>query len=323
MIAIVLAAEGTLDDFFKSAVILATLASAIRLATPYLLASLGETLGQKSGVLNLGVEGVMLLGAFFGYWTVLETENAWLGAGVGVLVGAAMGLLYAVITVNMQAEQGISGIGIYLFGLGISELLFSEVVGTPLPLRAKFDPVAIPILSDIPKVGEVLFNQNVVVYFAIVMVFVLTFVLNRTSFGLNVRAVGETPEAADSLGVSVAKVRYTTIIIANMFAGLAGAALALELNIFQNNLTNGIGFIAVALVYFGGWKPSGVLAGSLLYGLVVATVNQLKTLGIVSGPTASLVTTAPALLTVLALALIARRAANPPSALTIPFNRGH
>ncbi|MEZ5342266.1 MAG: ABC transporter permease [Acidimicrobiales bacterium] len=324
MIAVLLlAADAPLRDFFTSAVLLATLASAIRLATPYLLASLGETLGQKSGVLNLGVEGVMLLGAFVGYWTVLETKNAWLGAGAGLLVGAVMGLVYAVITVNMQAEQGISGIGIFLFGLGASELLFSEVVGTPLPLGAKFDPVALPLLSKIPKVGDVLFNQNVVVYFGVAMVFVMTWVLNNTSFGLNVRAVGETPEAADSLGVSVAKIRYTTIIIANMFAGLAGAALALELNIFQNNLTNGIGFIAVALVYFGGWKPSGVLYGSLLYGLVTATVNQLKTLGIVSGAAASLATTAPAVLTVLALALIARRAANPPAALTVPFTRGH
>ncbi len=319
----ILAAQAPLSNFFTSAVILATLASAIRLATPYLLASLGETLGQKSGVLNLGVEGVMLLGAFFGYWTVLETKNEWLGAAVGIGVGAIMGLVYAVMTVNMRAEQGISGIGIFLFGLGASELLFSELVGTPLPLTSKFDPVAIPLLSKIPKVGEVLFDQNVIVYFAIVSVVVMTWVINRTTFGLNVRAVGETPEAADSLGVSVAKVRYTTIIIANMFAGLAGAALALELNIFQNNLTNGIGFIAIALVYFGGWKPSGVLAGSLLFGLVVATVNQLKTLGIVSGTTASLVTTAPAILTVLALALIARRASDPPSALTVPFTRGH
>lgn len=310
-----------MSEFFTISVLVATFAAGMRLATPYLLASLGETIGQRSGVLNLGVDGVMLLGAFFAYWTVLETGSRTLGVAVGLGVGLAMGVVYAVVTLVFNAEQGISGIGIFLFGLGMSELLFIEQVGTPRSIPS-FDNVGIPLLSDIPHVGEMFFDHSLLVYTAILLVPLLTLLVNRTTFGLNVRAVGEEPEAADSLGVSVARTRTITILIGNGLAGLAGAALTIELGTFQNNLTNGIGFIAVALVYFGAWRPIGVLAGSLLYGLVQSTVTQLKVLGIVSGATASLVTMAPAILTVIALAVIARRSADAPAALTVPFSRG-
>lgn len=310
-----------MSDFFTVSVIVATIASGVRLATPYLFAALGETLGQRSGVLNLGVDGVMLLGAFFAYWTALETENLWLAVVVSALVGLAMGVLYAVITLVFRAEQGISGIGIYLFGLGLSELLYLKRVGTPLPITS-LHKVRLPVLGAIPKVGDMFFNHSLVVYVAIALVPLLTVLIERTRFGLAVRAVGESPEAADSMGVSVNVTRTVTILAANALAGVGGAALALEIGIFQQNLTNGIGFIAVALVYFGSWRPLGVLAGSLLYGLLTATVNQLKTLGIVSGGTASLVTAAPAVLTIVALAVIARRQADQPAALALPFARG-
>jgi len=309
-----------MSEFFTISVLVPTFAAGVRLAVPFLLASLGETLGQRSGVLNLGVEGVMLLGAFFAYWTVLETDSQVAGVLVGVGIGALMGIAYAVITLVFKAEQGISGIGIFLFGLGMSELLFQEVIGTPLPIPA-FDEIKIPILGDIPKIGEMFFQHSWLVYVAVALVPLMTWLINRTKFGLNVRAVGETPEAADSLGVSVNRTRAISIIIGNALAGMAGAALTIELGTFQNNLTNGIGFIAVALVYFGAWRPVGVLAGALLYGLVTATVTQLKVLGIVEGAAASLTTTAPALLTVIALAVIARRTADQPSALTVPYSR--
>lgn len=310
-----------MSDFFTIAVIVATVASGVRLATPYLFASLGEMLGQRSGVLNLGVDGVMLLGAFFAYWVALEQRNLWLAVVVAAVVGLAMGVVYAIVTLVFKAEQGISGIGVYLFGLGFSELMFRQQVGTPLPAKS-LSKTRIPLLGDIPRVGDMFFNHSIFVYVAVAMVPALALLVNRTRFGLNVRAVGETPEAADSMGISVNATRATTIVIANMFAGIGGAALALELGTFQQNLTNGIGFIAVALVYFGSWRPIGVLAGSLLYGLLTATVNQFKTLGIVTGGTASLATAAPAVLTVIALVVIARRRATPPAALTLPFFRG-
>ena len=310
-----------MSEFFTVSVIVATVASGIRLATPYLFAALGETLGQRSGVLNLGVEGVMLLGAFFAYWTALETDNLWLAVGVSAAVGLVMGVLYAVVTLGFKAEQGISGIGVYLFGLGFSELLYREKVGTPLPTRSLGD-WRIPLLGRIPKVGDMFFDHTVLVYVAFALVPLLSLLIHRTRFGLNVRAVGETPAAADSMGVSVVITRSVTILVANMMAGIAGGALALELGIFQQNLTAGIGFIAVALVYFGSWRPTGVMVGAVLYGLLTATVNQWKTLGIVTGSTASLTTAAPAVLTIAALVVIARRRTEQPAALTLPFVRG-
>lgn len=310
-----------MSSFFTVSVIVATVASGIRLATPYLFAALGETLGQRSGVLNLGVEGVMLLGAFFAYWTTLETDNLWLAVGVSAAVGLVMGVLYAVVTLGFKAEQGISGIGVYLFGLGFSELLYREKVGTPLPTRSLGD-WRIPLLGRIPKVGDMFFDHTVLVYVAFALVPLLSLLIRRTRFGLNVRAVGETPAAADSMGVSVVITRSVTILVANMMAGIAGGALALELGIFQQNLTAGIGFIAVALVYFGSWRPTGVMVGAVLYGLLTATVNQWKTLGIVTGSTASLTTAAPAVLTIAALVVIARRRTEQPAALTLPFVRG-
>ena len=310
-----------MTDFLTVSVLLATVASAIRLATPFLLAALGETLGQRSGVLNLGVEGVMLLGAYGAYYATLRTDSILLGILVSLVVGGLMGIVYGVVTLALKAEQGISGIGIFIFGLGLSDLLFQKQVGTPTPIDGLGD-VPVPLLGDLPLVGEVLFHQNVLVYVAFLLVPVLWFVVNRTPFGLNVRAVGETPEAADSLGVSVNRTRYITIFVGNAMAGLAGGALALELGIFQQNLTNGHGFIAIALVYFGAWRPTGVMAGAMVFGLVSATVLQWKTLGIVVGTTASIVGMFPAVLTILVLVFVSRRTGQP-SALTRPFQRGH
>jgi simple sugar transport system permease protein len=307
------------SDFFTVSVLVATLASGIRLATPFLLAALGETIGQRSGVLNLGVEGVMLIGAFSGYYTALETGSSVLGVIVGLGAGAVMGLLYAFITVVMHAVQGISGIGIFLFGLGFSDLLFQKLVGTPKPIRG-LGTVEIPLLSRIPHVGEIFFEHSLLVYLAFALVPAVWFMINRTTFGLNIRAVGETPEAADTLGVSVNLTRTATIVIGNTFAGLAGAALALEVGIFQQNLTAGQGFIAIALVYFGAWRAVGVMFGALLFGIVSATVLQWKTLGIVSGAASSLTAMAPAVLTIVVLVLVSRRI-DAPAALTRPFDR--
>jgi ABC-type uncharacterized transport system permease subunit len=309
-----------MSKFLTLSVLTATAASGIRLAAPFLLASLGETMGQRSGVLNLGVEGVMLLGAFGSYYTVLQTGDLWLAALVGMAIGAAMGLLTALVSVTLKAEQGISGIGVFLFGLGMSDLLFQKLVGTPRPV-AQLPAFDIPFLADLPGLGKMLFRQSLLVYLAILLVPVLTLVLNRTTYGTKVKAVGENPAAADSVGVSVNRIRYSTIILGNALAGLAGATLAMELGIFQQNLTQGEGFIAVALVYFGAWRPGGVLAGSLLYGLVAATVLQWKTLGIIPLSASDLASTAPAVITVMALVVVARRFRQP-AALAKAYERG-
>lgn len=307
-------------DLFSSYIWIATVASGIRLATPFLLASLGEALGQRSGVLNLGVDGVMLMGAFSAYYTVLKTGNLLLGLFIGTAIGAAFGIFYAFITVNWRAQQGVSGIGIYLFGLGMSDLLFQKLVGTPRPILP-FPTLEIPLLSSIPVVGEMFFKHSLIVYLAFLLVPVMTFIVNRTSYGMNVRAVGENPEAADSLGVSVGAIRYSTLITGNCLAGLAGAALAIELGIFQQNITNAMGFIAIALVYFGAWRPMGVMAGSLVFGMVASIVLQCKTLGIIPRSASDLAAMAPAIITILALVIVASRFRQP-AALTKPYIRG-
>ncbi len=307
-------------QFLTYAVLTATAASGVRLAVPFLLASLGETMGQRSGVLNLGVEGVMLLGAFGAYLTALHTGSLWLGAATGIGIGLALGVATAVVNVSLKAQQGISGIGIYLFGLGLSDLLFQKLVGTPRPVNS-LPAVKIPLLHQIPVLGKVLFEHSLLVYVALLLVPILAFVLNRTTYGTNVKAVGEAPDAADSLGVSVTGIRYSTVILGCALAGLAGATLALELGIFQSNLTQGQGFIAVALVYFGAWRPSGVLWGSLLYGIVAAVVLTWKTLGIIPPSASDLASMAPAVITVIALVVVARRFRQP-TALAKPFVRG-
>jgi simple sugar transport system permease protein len=308
-------------EIFTAAVLVAVVASAIRLAVPLLLASLGETFGQRSGVLNLGVDGMMLLGAFSGYYAVLKTGNVWLGVLAGAIVGVFLGLASAVIAVTLKAEQGISGIGVYLFGLGMSDLLFQKLVGTPIPINT-FPKVDLPLISEIPYIGEMFFQHSVIIYLAFAAIPISAFVINRTTFGMNIRAVGEYPEAADTLGVSVAGTRYAAEMIGGTLAGIAGAVLAISLGIFQQNLTNGAGFIAIALVYFGAFTPFGIMWGALLFGAVNALILELKTLEVIPRDLSNLAAMAPAIITILALAVVARRI-RAPAALTKPFTRGH
>jgi general nucleoside transport system permease protein len=305
-------------DLFTANVILGILASGIRLATPYLYAAIGETFGQRSGVLNLGVEGQMLLGAFAGFYMTYHTGNPWLGLLMAILMGALMGLVMGFITVTLHAEQGISGIGIYLFGLGMSDLLFQKTIGS-VETVVGFQPIHIPVLSDLPVVGKVLFQHNILVYIAFLLVPLSWFVLNRTTLGLKIRAVGENPEAADSLGVSVKGIRYFTCILGGTLSGIAGASLSIALlNVFQQNLTSGMGFIAVALVYFGGWRPLGVMLGSLLFSMVNSLQLWVQVLNI---PVPSdIAVMMPYVLTILALVVAVQRV-RPPTALTKPFER--
>lgn len=309
-----------MTEIFSATVIIGILTSGIRLATPYLYAAIGEAFGQRSGVLNLGVEGQMLLGAFVSFYIAFTTENLWLGVLGAMLVGALMGLAMAYVTVNLQAEQGISGIGFYLFGLGMSELLFKMLLGTVETVKG-FSVFPVPWLSDIPIIGEIFFQQNILVYIAFLLVPTAWFVLNKTTLGLKIRSVGENPEAADSVGVSVARVRYFTIILGGTLSGVAGASMAIALlNVFQQNMTSGLGFIAVALVYFGAWRAWGVLAGALLFSMVNSLQLWMQVLNV---PIPSdLAVMLPYILTIIVLVISVSRVRSP-SALTKPFDRGH
>ena len=307
-----------ISDLFSVTVLIGILASGIRLATPYLYAAIGETFGQRSGVLNLGVEGQMLLGAFAAFYVAFTTGNLWLGVLAAMVVGAVMGLAMAFVTVNLQAEQGISGIGFYLFGLGMSDLLFQKLLGTVETVKG-FPKINIPFLSGIPGLGDIFFSQNILVYLAYLLVPVSWFVLNKTTLGLKIRAVGENPDAADSLGVSVGRIRYFTIILGGTLSGIAGASLSIALlNVFQQNMTSGAGFIAVALVYFGAWRPVGVLGGALLFSLVNSLQLWVQVLRI---PIPSeIAVMMPYVLTILVLIATVSKVRGP-SALSKPFER--
>jgi ABC-type uncharacterized transport system permease subunit len=308
-----------ISDLFTPAVLIGIVASGIRLATPYLYATVGETFGQLSGVLNLGVEGMMLMGAYAGFYATFTTGDPWLGLLAAIIVGALMGLAMAFISVTLQAEQGISGIGVYLFGLGMSELLFQKTLGT-VETVSGFPALRIPLLADLPVVGGIFFNNNILVYGAYLLIPLSWFILHHTTWGLQIKAVGQNPAAADSLGVSVARVRYITVTAGGILSSVAGASLSIALlNVFQQNLTSGMGFIAVALVYFGGWSPIGALAGSLLFSSVNALQNWVQVLGLPVPPDFAVMM--PYVLTILIL-VIALRKVRQPAALTKPFERG-
>ncbi len=305
--------------FFTLPVAVGVLSSAVRLATPYLFAAVGEAIAQSSGVLNLGVDGIMLLGAYAAFYVTLSTGSLWLGVLAAMIVGALMGLLMSVISVTLKAEQGISGIGLYMFGLGLSSLLFKVTVGT-VKTVVGFQPIKIPILGDIPGIGEILFQHSLPVYAAFLVVPLAWFFLDRTTWGLKIKAVGHTPAAADSLGVSVLRVRYVSVCLGAVLAGLAGASLSLAMvNLFQENLTAGMGFIAVALVYFGGWRPVTIMAGALLFSFMNALQLWMQVLA-VKIPS-DLAVMLPYVLTIAVLA-VAHNHAREPMALNKPFERG-
>jgi general nucleoside transport system permease protein len=304
---------------FSLEVLSGILNTMVGLATPFLYAALGETFAQTAGVVNLGVDGIMLLSAFAGFYVALGSGSLWLGLLAAALVGLAMGLLMSVVSVTLKAEQGVSGIGLYMFGLGMSSLLFKVLVGTVKTVEG-FKPLAIPLLADIPFLGPVFFRHDILAYGAFLLVPAAWWLLEKTSFGIKLKAVGQNPAAADSVGINVDGVRYIAVCLGATLAGVAGASLSIaQLDLFQDNLTAGQGFIAVALVYFGGWKPVGVLAGALVFSVANSFQLWVQVLGVKVPP--SIAVMLPYALTILALTVTANRARQP-AALNKPFERG-
>jgi simple sugar transport system permease protein len=293
--------------------------SAINLATPYLYASIGETIGQLSGVLNLGVEGVMLMGAFSAFYVVFKTGNLLLGLLVAIIVGGIFGVLIAFVNVTLKAKQGISGIGFYILGLGLSSFLFRTLIGRVYSVTG-FPSLSIPWLSSIPVIGQILFQQNILVYCAFILVPLIWFIIHKTPLGLSIRAVGQYPQAADSLGVNVIRIRYFTQILSGILSAIAGATISIStLNVFQDNITSGIGFIAVALVYFGSWNPFRVTIGIFLFSFVnaIQIFLQVKGINIPSEFTSMM----PYVVIIVMLAAIGKYAVKAPAALKKPFER--
>lgn len=308
--------------WLESAIVVALFAAVIRMAAPLILAALGELFGERSGVLNLAVEGQMLVGAFMAYWAADQSKSAWLGLGTALLTGLLLGLILAVLYVHVRLDQIVAGLAANIAFAGLSAFLFRLVYGR-LPFTPKvqgFSVEPFPYLSSIPVLGDVLFRQNVMVYAALLLVPVAGLVLYRTRFGLMVRAAGENPEALDNLGGSVWGVRYLCVLLGGAMAGIGGAFLTLGYtNLFVENMTAGRGWIAIACVVFGRWSPYGMLAGALLFGAADAFQLRLQVAGV--AVPFQILSMLPYALTVVALMSVSRRA-RLPAALCVPYVRG-
>lgn len=297
-------------------------AMTFRMATPVLLGTLGEAFAERSGVLNLGIEGTMLMGASVGFMVAYFTGGLWLGVVAAMFVGMIMGLFMAFLSVTLGAQQHVAGLGITFVGTGLSFFLYRLFVapegGVP-PSITPFRPINIPGLSEIPFFGETIFSQYALVYLALVLVPIVGFVFYRTTLGLNITAVGQNPKAADTAGISVFKIRYLCLLIAGALAGVAGAWFSMaQSSQFLPGMTMGRGWVCIALVIFGNWSPNRILGGALLFGGIDALQTTFSALGI-EFPY-RILQMLPYLFTILILVAVARRATYP-AALLKPYRR--
>lgn len=254
------------------------LTASVRLATPILFAATGELVSQRAGILNIGLEGMILSGAFASFVVALITSSIWLGVVGGLAAGLFLGGLMAVLTVRGQADQIIVGVGLNILALGATTVGFRAVSsGTNVLEVPTMSIIRIPFLSEIPYIGQALFAQISLIYALYLIVPAVWFALYRTSWGLSLRAVGEKPEAADAAGVNVERMRWSGILIAGALAGLGGAFLSIgQLGLFVEGMSGGKGFLALAAVIFGAWRPIGVVAAALLFGAADALQLRLQ-----------------------------------------------
>lgn len=311
---------------FGASAIIPWLNSGVRLAMPTAVAAAGETFGERAGVLNLGLEGMMLIGAMVSFLAAYYSGNTWLGVLAGPAAGATLAAIMGIFTIKLKTEQVVNGIAIVLFATGFTSFVFAEIFGvTAAPPRIGLLPtVKLPLLGSIPGIGTILFNQNVLVYISVLLIALIWFVLFRTRLGLSVRAVGETPTAADTAGVSVEGIRWLALLVSGAMAGLGGGLLVIaQLGFFADGVTGGRGWIAIALVYFSRWNPAWALAGAMLFGVTDAL--QLRIQAASGGQRAvvpfEVFQALPYLVTILVMVLSALRArrVSQPAALGTPY----
>ncbi|MGO4622840.1 ABC transporter permease [Ensifer sp. 2YAB10] len=266
-----------MDDMMFGTFLATLVGAAWRLATPLIFASIGEVFSERAGVLNIGLEGTMLMGAFCGFAAASATGNIPLGLSAGIAGGMLFGLIFAFLTITIKADQIVVGAALNLLGMGLTGFLFrTYYVSTGKGIEIA-QPVRIPFLSDLPFLGEAFFRQNLIVYSTILVTVLAALVLYRTSFGLTLRAVGEHPKAVDVAGRSVTGYRYAAVMVGTGLAGLGGAFLTLgHSNQFVEGITSGRGFIALAVVVFARWSPTGAFFVSLLFGLFYALQLMLQ-----------------------------------------------
>ena len=299
------------------------LAIGVSLAVPLLLAALGELIVEKAGVINVGIEGMMLAGALAGFAAAHATHSPWLGAGAALAAGIALALLLAALSIGMGADQVVVGTAINILSLGLTGVFFRALFGGPGVLAAPFSLLSIPVLHRLPLVGPAFFDQNALGYLAWALVPCCAVYLRHTRPGLRLRAVGEYPTAADGAGVRVPLVRTGAVLWGGALAGLAGAYLSIGYtNGFTENMSAGRGFIALAVVILGRWTPGGVALAALLFGLADALHYQLlSTSGFLSRLPYQFLQALPYLLTLLALLLRSRLRHGPPAALGEAYRR--
>jgi len=294
------------------------LSAAVRLATPLVYTALGEIFAERSGVINLGVEGIMLLGGFAGFSAAVLSNSLWVGVLGGLLVGALMGLVFAFLCVTLRSGQIVTGLAFLILSSGMAIYFYRIQFGgmKVLPHVTPFPQLSVPVLSQIPLLGPVLFDQNILTLIMLALVPVCALVLATTRFGLRVNAVGEVPAAADTVGI--ARIRIICVILGGALAGLGGAYFPLaELGIYSNSMIGGRGFIALALVVFGRWEPLLALAGGLLFGVINAIQIRFQFLG--SQIPAQFLVMMPYLLTI--LVMLVGRVRKAPGALGVPYTR--
>ena len=289
----------------------------IRIATPLALAAIGGTICERSGIVNIALEGLILIGAFVSVVVSYFTGSAWLGVLGAVIISALFSLLLAYFSINLRANQVIVGTAINIFALGatgfLTDFIFKEAGATPGV--AGLNPIKIPVLCDIPWIGEIFFQQKPIIYLTFLIIALSQFILFKTKIGLRIRAVGEHPRAADTVGINVSKIRYLAVIISGALGGLAGAQLALEeIRRFVEYMSGGRGFIALAANVFGKWTPIGSWFGSLLFGFAQAL--QLR-IGVFKIPP-EFTNMIPYILTIIVLAGAMGRA-TAPAALGKPY----
>lgn len=297
-------------------------AAVLRIATPLIFGVLGALICERAGVLNLGIEGIMTLGAMVGWLTVFWGGDLWTGLAVAVLAGMLMGWLHAMLTVPLGLSQHVSGLGITLFASALAYYLYRlwVEVGDLPPMIEPFQPWAVPGLSSIPFVGEVVFTQMPPTYVALILVVLVAWVLNRTPMGLALRMTGENPHAVEAQGLNPVRIRIWAVMVGSGIMALGGAFLTTAtFNSFFPTMVQGRGWICIALVVFASWRPGKALIGALLFALFDAFQLRLQT--VVEGVPYQLFLMAPYVLSIVALVLVARRA-RVPEALMQPYRRG-
>lgn len=239
--------------------------AAIASGTIILYATIGEIITERSGILNLGVEGIMLMGAFFGFYMAYTTESLLLAILGAAIIGGLMGLIHAFMTITLQANQVVSGLALTMFGTGASSFFGINMVGKTL--ETSFQVIHVPVLSKIPIVGEILFSHNILVYFAFILPVIVWYVFNRTKWGLALRSSGEEPLSSEIMGIKVIKVRYIATIVGGIFIGISGAYLSVAYSkLWVEGMTSGKGWITIALVIFANWNPLVAYGGAYLFG---------------------------------------------------------